>query len=146
MSCLHTDSELKQGIRTTDQWTREIWDSLAERNETELRLFTADHWLHKGQDSSVGIVISYGLDDWGSIPGMSKFFSLFHSFQTASGFHPASHPMGTVCDFPRIKAVGTWNIPFASILWRRQEWRSYTSQTPKFDSLSTGTNTFNFTG
>jgi len=35
-------------------------------------------------------------DDWGSIPGGGKDFSLYHSVHTSNGAHPAASPVGTV--------------------------------------------------
>jgi hypothetical protein len=60
-------------------------------------------------DSSVGIVLSYGLDDWSSrvrfLAGAGSF-SLHHRVQNGSGAHPASYPMGTRGSFSGSKAVG----------------------------------------
>jgi hypothetical protein len=42
------------------------------------------------RDSSVGIAMGYGMDGWGSIPGMGKGFSLLHSVQTSYEGHPTS--------------------------------------------------------
>jgi hypothetical protein len=39
--------------------------------------------------------MGYGLDDQVSIPGIGKFFSLFHSVETGSEVDPASYPMDT---------------------------------------------------
>jgi hypothetical protein len=52
----------------------------------------------KSHDSSVGIAISYGLDDRGSrvrFPAGAGNFLLHHREQNGSGAHPASYPMGT---------------------------------------------------
>jgi hypothetical protein len=61
------------------------------------------------RDSSVGIVLGYGLDDRGSrvrfLAGAGNF-SLHHCFQNCSGAHPASYAMGTRGSFPRGKATG----------------------------------------
>jgi hypothetical protein len=63
----------------------------------------------KSRDSSVGIALGYGLDDWGS---MVRFlagtgnFSLHHRVQNGSGAHPVSYPMGTKGSFPVGKAAG----------------------------------------
>jgi hypothetical protein len=60
-------------------------------------------------DSSVGIALSYGLDDRGSrvrfLAGAGNF-SLHHRVQNVSGVHPASYPMGTRGSFPGVKAAG----------------------------------------
>jgi hypothetical protein len=50
------------------------------------------------RDSSVGLALGYGLDDWGSrvrFPAGAGNFSLNHRVQTGSGTHPASYLMGT---------------------------------------------------
>jgi hypothetical protein len=52
----------------------------------------------KSCDSSVSIVLGYGLDDWGSRVQFSVGagnFSLHHRIQNGSGAHQASYPMGT---------------------------------------------------
>jgi hypothetical protein len=49
---------------------------------------------------SVGIAMGYGLDGRGSSPGRGK------SVLTASGAHPASHPMSTGGILPGGKAAG----------------------------------------
>jgi hypothetical protein len=60
-------------------------------------------------DSSVGIVLGYGLDDRGSrarFPAGAGNFSLHHRFQNGSGAHPASYPMSTRDSFPGVKRQG----------------------------------------
>jgi hypothetical protein len=60
-------------------------------------------------DSSVGIALSYGLDDRGSrirFPAGAGNFSLHHRVQNGSGTHPASYPMGAKGSFPGDKAAG----------------------------------------
>jgi hypothetical protein len=60
-------------------------------------------------DSSVGIVLGYGLDDRASrvrFPAGAGNFFLHYSVQNGSGAHPASYPMGTKGSFPGDKAVG----------------------------------------
>jgi hypothetical protein len=52
----------------------------------------------KSRDSSVGIALSYRLDDRGSRVGLpvgAGNFSLHHRLQNGSEDHPASYPMGT---------------------------------------------------
>jgi hypothetical protein len=47
----------------------------------------------KSRDSSVGIALGYGLDDWGSrvrFPAEAGHFSLHHRVQNGSGAHPAT--------------------------------------------------------
>jgi hypothetical protein len=61
------------------------------------------------RDSSVGIALGYGLDDWGSrvrFPTGAGNFSLHHLVQNGSWAHPASYPMGTRVSFPVGKAAG----------------------------------------
>jgi hypothetical protein len=61
------------------------------------------------RDSSVGIVLGYGLDDRGfraRFPAGVGNFSLHHRVQNGSGAHAASYPMGTRGSFPWGKAVG----------------------------------------
>jgi hypothetical protein len=61
------------------------------------------------RDSVVVIATGYGLDDRAvgvPNPGRVKNFSLLHVFQTCSGAHPASYPMGTGGSFPGGKAAG----------------------------------------
>jgi hypothetical protein len=65
--------------------------------------------ISKRRYSSVGIALSYGLDDWGSrdqFPARAWNFSLHHRVQNGSGDHPASYPMGTGGAFPGVKAAG----------------------------------------
>jgi hypothetical protein len=63
----------------------------------------------KSHDSSVSIVLGYGLDDWGSrvqfLAGAGNF-SLHHHVQNSSGAHPVSYPVGTRGSFPGGKAAG----------------------------------------
>jgi hypothetical protein len=62
----------------------------------------------KSRDSSVGIVLGYGLDDRGSgvrfLAGVGNF-SLNHYVQNGSGAHPTSYPMGIRGSFPGGKAA-----------------------------------------
>jgi hypothetical protein len=63
----------------------------------------------KSRDSSVGIALGYGLDDWGSrvrFPAEAGNFSLHHHVQNGSGAYPASYPMGTRGSFRGGKAAG----------------------------------------
>jgi hypothetical protein len=63
----------------------------------------------KRHDSSVGIALGYGLDDWGSrvrFPAGAGNFSLHHRVQNGAGSHTASYPMGTSSSFPGIKRPG----------------------------------------
>jgi hypothetical protein len=65
--------------------------------------------LKESRDSSVGIVLGYGLDDRGSwvrFPAGAGNFSLHHRVQNGSGAHPASYPMGTRGSFSGGKAAG----------------------------------------
>jgi hypothetical protein len=56
--------------------------------------------------SSGSIVSDYGLDDRGSIPREAEDVSSSPCFQTGSGAHLASYPMGTGGSFPGGKAAG----------------------------------------
>jgi hypothetical protein len=63
----------------------------------------------KGRDSSVGIALGYGLDDWGSmfrfLVGVGNF-SPHHSVQNDPEAHPAFYPTGTTGTFLGGKAAG----------------------------------------
>jgi hypothetical protein len=77
----------------------------------------------KSHDSSVGIALGYGLDDWGSrvrFPVRAGNFSLHHRVQTGSGALPVSYTMGTRGSFPGDKAAGAWSWPLTSIYCRGQ--------------------------
>jgi hypothetical protein len=74
--------------------------------------------LQKSRDSSVGIVLGYGMDDRGSrvrFPAGAGNFSLHHRVQNGSGAHQASYTMGTKSSFPGGKAAGAWSWPLTSI-------------------------------
>jgi hypothetical protein len=61
------------------------------------------------RDSSVGIALSCGLDDRGSMIrflAMAGNFSLYYGIQNGSGAHPASYLMGTRGSFSGGKAAG----------------------------------------
>jgi hypothetical protein len=63
---------------------------------------------NKSRDSSVGIALGYGLDDWSSrirFPAGAENFSLHHRVQNGSGAHPSSYPMGTRGSLPGGKAA-----------------------------------------
>jgi hypothetical protein len=63
----------------------------------------------KSRDSSVGIALSYRLDDRGSrvrFLAEAGNFSLHHRVQNGSGAHPDSYPMGTRGSFSVGKAAG----------------------------------------
>jgi hypothetical protein len=64
----------------------------------------------RSRDSSVGIAVGYGLDDWGCwvrFPAGTGNFSLHHRVQNGSEAHPVSYPTGTRGSFPGGKAAGT---------------------------------------
>jgi hypothetical protein len=66
----------------------------------------------KSRDSSVGMVLGYGLDSRGSrvrFPVGAGNISLHHRLQKCSGAHPASYPMGTRGSFSGGKAAGAWS-------------------------------------
>jgi hypothetical protein len=72
-----------------------------------LYLFIFSSFQDPGQLS--GIALGYGLDDGGGgvhVPAGAWNFSLHHRFQTGSGAHPASYPMGTRGSFPGGRAAG----------------------------------------
>jgi hypothetical protein len=83
----------------------------------------------KSVSQSVGIALSYGLDDWGStvrFPAGSGKFSLHHRFQNGSGPHPASYSMGTRGSIPGGEAA-THSPPSSAEV--KNAW-SYTSTPP----------------
>jgi len=43
------------------------------------------------------------------------FFSPRYRFQTGSGVHPPSYPMGNGGSYPGGKAAGAWNCPLTTI-------------------------------
>jgi hypothetical protein len=72
----------------------------------------------KSRDSSVGIALSYGLNDRGSrvrFPAGAANFSLHRRVQNGSGAHPASYAMGKRGSFPGGKAAVAWSWPLISI-------------------------------
>jgi hypothetical protein len=86
----------------------------------------------ESRDSSVGIVLGYGLDDRGSrvrFPAGGGNFSLLNRVQNGSGAHPASYPMGTRSSFLGVKRPGREadNSPPSSA--EANEW-IYTSTPP----------------
>jgi hypothetical protein len=59
--------------------------------------------LQTSRDSSVGVALGCGLDDWGSrdrFLAEAGNFSLHHRVQNGSGANPAPYPMGTRGSFP----------------------------------------------
>jgi hypothetical protein len=62
------------------------------------------------QYSSVGVEKGYVPDGRDSIPVEDKRFSPLHSFQTGSGAHPTSYPMGLGG-----KPAGAWSWPLTFI-------------------------------
>jgi hypothetical protein len=75
----------------------------------QLRIKVTIQTFTKNHDSSVGVVLDYGLDDWGSrvrFPAGAGNFSLHHHVQNGSGAHPASYPMGSKYFFPAGKVAG----------------------------------------
>jgi hypothetical protein len=64
---------------------------------------------NKSCDTSVGIALSYGLEERGSrfrFPAEAGNFSLHHRFQNGCGAHPASYPTGTRGSFSGVKRPG----------------------------------------
>jgi hypothetical protein len=49
------------------------------------------------------------------VPVGAGHFSPQHRFQTGSGAHPTSYPMGTRGSFPVDKVAGAWSWPLTSI-------------------------------
>jgi hypothetical protein len=65
--------------------------------------------IKESRDSSVGIALGYGLDDWDSrvrFPAGSGNFSLHYRVQNGSGIHPVPYAMGTRGSFSGVKASG----------------------------------------
>jgi hypothetical protein len=90
-------------------------------------------WTKMGRESSVGIALSYGQDDWGSrvrFPAGAGNFSLHHRVQNGSGAHQASHPVGIRGSFPGGKAAGAWSWPLHLVSRSKNAW-SYTF-TPQY--------------
>jgi hypothetical protein len=83
-----------------------------------LRMFNIYVQSH---DSSVGMALGYGVDDWGSWGSISggdwEFFSSppCPRVQNGSGAHPASYTRDTGGSFPGDKAAGEWSWPLTSI-------------------------------
>jgi hypothetical protein len=76
-------------------------------------------WIpEESRDSSVGIALGYGLDDWGSRVwfrgGGAGDFSLQYRVQSGSGAHPTSYPMGTRGSFPGGKSG--WGVKLTTQL------------------------------
>jgi hypothetical protein len=78
---------------------RKAWTSLL----LPTRQNTQSRW---SRNSSLSRAMSCGLDARVSSSGRGKKFSLFHSFQTDSGAHPASSPMGIWDSLPGLKRAG----------------------------------------
>jgi hypothetical protein len=97
----------------------------------------------RSRDSSVGIVLSYGLDDRGSrvrFPAGAGNYSLHRRVQNGSGAHPAFYPMVTRGSFPVDKAAGADHSPPSSA--EVKEWVElylHSSNTPSWrGAQSTG--------
>jgi hypothetical protein len=87
-----------------------MWHA-SDRREIQAK-FSFETLKTMSHDSSVVIVLGYGLDDRGSrvrFPARAGNFSLQHHVQNGSGAHPASYPMGTRGSFPGGKAAGAWS-------------------------------------
>jgi hypothetical protein len=72
-------------------------------------LISIDYICQQSNDSSVGIMLDYGLDDRGSrsqFPAEAGNFSLHNRVQNGSGAYPASYPLGNRGSFTGGKAVG----------------------------------------
>jgi hypothetical protein len=91
-------------------------------SETSLKYF-CPLTIQSIRDSSVGIALSYELNDRGSrvrFPAVAGNFSLYHRVQTGSWAHPASYPMGTRGYFSGGKVAGAWSWPLTSSWCRGQ--------------------------
>jgi hypothetical protein len=80
------------------------------RCETCTQILVGHLQRKKNSDSSVGIALSYGLDDRGSrvrFPAGVGNFSLHHRVQDGSGANPASYAVGIRGSFPLDKAAGS---------------------------------------
>jgi hypothetical protein len=82
------------------------------------------------QDSSVGIVTGYRLDDWDSIPSRGKRFFSFLQHEDWIWGTPSFLSNGYWGSISGGKVAGAWSWPLTSIKWRGQEWWSYTSAHP----------------
>jgi hypothetical protein len=75
-------------------------------------VITNDLVTRQRRDSSVGIALGYGRDDWGSrirFPLGAGNFYRHHRVQNGSGAHPASYPIGSRGSFLGGKAAGAWS-------------------------------------
>jgi hypothetical protein len=70
-------------------------------------LSSKHRYVTYSQDSSVGMVMDYGLDSQVSILDGVRCVSLPHSAKTGSEAYSASYPMSTGSSFPGVKAAGT---------------------------------------
>jgi hypothetical protein len=89
--------------------TLELWSQVTVRNQVS----------HPYKTGKKNVYIElHGLDDgmigvW--IPAEVGNFSHQHHFQTGSGAHSASYPMGTGGYFPGGEAAAAWSWPLTSI-------------------------------
>jgi len=91
------------------------------------------------RDSSVGIALSYGLDDRVStvpFPAWAGCSSLHRCVQTRSVAHPASYQMHTGDSFRGGRAGGTWGWSLTSICCRGQECVQLYLHSPNMPSWS----------
>jgi hypothetical protein len=95
----------------TVQYQNTIFEHIPGTNEHKTAIFFTFTTIFldvRSRDSSVGIVLGYGLDDRGSrvrFPAGDGNFSLHHRVQNGSGTHPAFYPMRTRGSFPGSKAA-----------------------------------------
>jgi hypothetical protein len=66
-------------------------------------ILSVTHYL---QDNTSGVAMGNMLNDWVSIPGRGKSFSVLHNVQTGSGANPVSYPISTDSYFTRGNADG----------------------------------------
>jgi len=57
------------------------------------------------RDSSVNLVLGYGLDNLGTTPGTYRDLTLHYHIQTDTGVHLALYPMNTRGTFPRSRGA-----------------------------------------
>jgi hypothetical protein len=103
---------------------------IVRRISSQTRIIRHLYHLYNHYSSCMLIGIATGWTAGVRFPAGARDISLLHSFQTGSGAHPASYPMGTGSCFSGGKAAGAWSWPLTSIKCRGQEWWSYTSIPP----------------
>jgi hypothetical protein len=77
--------------------------------------FTCPEHCNRSRDTSVGIVMGYGLENRDFIPGRGKKLYLLHRVQTGLGANQAFCPVGTGGIFSADKAARVWRWPLTSM-------------------------------